>query len=136
VPTNDVLMVDPRCCLNNLKNKRMSQCNLNHHHHLSHMLIILQALQCRPPHPCTHLACPSTKIYVHLLCPGQKHTCSLILDILPPYNHHLTQDYPYSYPSNQSTLVFESPVRSGYWVPRGSNQDQDRLAFVPKPKIT
>ena len=33
-------------------------------------------------------------------------------------------------------LVFESPVRSGYLVPRGSNRDWDRLAFVPKPKIT
>ena len=33
-------------------------------------------------------------------------------------------------------LVFESPVRSGYLVPRGSNRDRDRLAFVPKPKIT
>jgi hypothetical protein len=33
-------------------------------------------------------------------------------------------------------LVFESLVRSGYWVPRGSNRDRDRLSFVPKPKIT
>ena len=33
-------------------------------------------------------------------------------------------------------LVFESPVRSSYLAPRGSNQDQDQLAFVPKPKIT
>jgi hypothetical protein len=33
-------------------------------------------------------------------------------------------------------VVFESPVRSGYWVPRGSNRDRDRLAFVPRPKIT
>ena len=33
-------------------------------------------------------------------------------------------------------IVFESPVRSGYLVPRGSNRDRDRLAFVPKPKIT
>ncbi|KAF8810160.1 hypothetical protein BYT27DRAFT_7282289 [Phlegmacium glaucopus] len=33
-------------------------------------------------------------------------------------------------------IVLESPVRSGYLVPRGSNQDRDRLGFVPKPKIT
>ncbi|KIJ99239.1 hypothetical protein K443DRAFT_102606 [Laccaria amethystina LaAM-08-1] len=33
-------------------------------------------------------------------------------------------------------IVFESPVRSGYWVPRGSNRDRDRLAFIPRPKIT
>ena len=33
-------------------------------------------------------------------------------------------------------VVFESPVRSSYLVPRGSNRDRDRLAFVPKPKIT
>ncbi|KIJ95947.1 hypothetical protein K443DRAFT_108009 [Laccaria amethystina LaAM-08-1] len=33
-------------------------------------------------------------------------------------------------------IVFESPVRSGYWVPRGSNRDQDRLGFIPKLKIT
>ena len=33
-------------------------------------------------------------------------------------------------------VVFESPVRSGDLVPRGSNRDRDRLAFVPKPKIT
>ena len=33
-------------------------------------------------------------------------------------------------------IVFESPVRSGYWVPRGSNQDRDWLGFVPEPKIT
>jgi len=36
----------------------------------------------------------------------------------------------------QARLVFESPVRSGYWVPRGSNRDQDWLGFVPEPKIT
>jgi len=41
-------------------------------------------------------------------------------------------------PSLQSgrCVVFESPVRSGYWVPRGSNRDQDWLGFVPEPKIT
>ncbi|KAF8815553.1 hypothetical protein BYT27DRAFT_7079637, partial [Phlegmacium glaucopus] len=33
-------------------------------------------------------------------------------------------------------LVLESPVRSSYLVPRGSNQDRDRLGSVPKPKIT
>ena len=33
-------------------------------------------------------------------------------------------------------VVFESPVRSSYLVPRGSNRDQDRLAFIPRPKIT
>ena len=33
-------------------------------------------------------------------------------------------------------LVFESPVRSSYLVPRSSNQDWDWLAFIPKPKIT
>ena len=33
-------------------------------------------------------------------------------------------------------LVFESLVRSSYFVPRGSNQDQDWLALIPKPKIT
>jgi hypothetical protein len=38
--------------------------------------------------------------------------------------------------SGMLELVFESPVRSGYWVPRGSNRDRDRLAFVPRPKIT
>jgi len=32
-------------------------------------------------------------------------------------------------------LVFESLVRSGYLVPRGSNWDWDQLGFVPKPKI-
>ncbi|KAF8963799.1 hypothetical protein BDZ97DRAFT_1919561 [Flammula alnicola] len=33
-------------------------------------------------------------------------------------------------------IVFEGPVRSGFWVPGGSNRDRDRLAFVPRPKIT
>ena len=33
-------------------------------------------------------------------------------------------------------LVLESPVRSGYWPPSGSNRDRDRLVFSPKPKIT
>jgi hypothetical protein len=32
--------------------------------------------------------------------------------------------------------VLESPVRSGYWAPGGSNRDRDRLAFALKPKIT
>jgi len=35
-----------------------------------------------------------------------------------------------------SQLVLESPVRSGYLVPQGSNRDRDRLGFVPRPKIT
>jgi len=34
------------------------------------------------------------------------------------------------------SVVFKSPVRLGYWVSRGSNQDRDWLAFVPKPEIT
>jgi len=94
VLTNDILMVDPqRLCLSNLKNKRMSQCNSIHHlhfpHSLSHILIIWQALQCRLPHPRTHLACPSTKIYIHLLRLDQKPKLSLILYIVPPYHHHL-----------------------------------------------
>ena len=33
-------------------------------------------------------------------------------------------------------LVFKSPVRLCYWVSRGSNQDQDRLAFFLKLEIT
>ena len=94
VLTNNVLMVDPqRLCLSNLKNKRMSQCNSIHHLHFPHslslILIIWQALQCRLPHPRTHLACPSTKIYIYLLHLDQKPILSLILYIVPPYNHNL-----------------------------------------------
>ncbi|EDQ99447.1 uncharacterized protein LACBIDRAFT_316532 [Laccaria bicolor S238N-H82] len=37
---------------------------------------------------------------------------------------------------SHAEVVFESPVRLGYWVPRGSNRDRDRLGFVPRPKIT
>ncbi|KAF8804744.1 hypothetical protein BYT27DRAFT_7106830 [Phlegmacium glaucopus] len=37
---------------------------------------------------------------------------------------------------NSKVVIFDSPVRSGYWVPRGSNRDRDQLAFVPEPKIT
>jgi len=33
-------------------------------------------------------------------------------------------------------VVFESPVRSSYWVPMGANRDRDRLASPRKPKIT
>ncbi|EDR02011.1 uncharacterized protein LACBIDRAFT_310190 [Laccaria bicolor S238N-H82] len=47
-----------------------------------------------------------------------------------------TQDPLLSLKSRHHHLVFESPVRLGYWVPRGSNRDRDRLAFVLKPKIT
>ena len=36
----------------------------------------------------------------------------------------------------RNQLVFESLVRSSYLVPRGSNRDRDRLAFIPKLQIT
>ena len=39
-------------------------------------------------------------------------------------------------PSKTPSVVLESPVRSGYWPPSGSNRDRDRLVFSPKPKIT
>ena len=46
--------------------------------------------------------------------------------------HHLPlENCNISRPSPPFQLVFESPVRSGYWVPRGSNRDRDRLGFVP-----
>jgi len=35
-----------------------------------------------------------------------------------------------------SWLVIESPVRSGYLMPRGPNQDPNRLGLWSKPKIT
>ena len=41
-----------------------------------------------------------------------------------------------SHRGGKAGLVLESPVRSGYLGPLGSNQDRDRLGFVPKPKIT
>jgi len=34
------------------------------------------------------------------------------------------------------SLVLESLVQSSYWPPSGSNQDQDRLVFSWKPKLT
>jgi len=33
-------------------------------------------------------------------------------------------------------LVFESPVRSGYWALEGSNRDRDQLPLVARPRIT
>ena len=33
-------------------------------------------------------------------------------------------------------IVLESPVRSGYWAPSGSNRDRDRLVFSWKPNLT
>ena len=33
-------------------------------------------------------------------------------------------------------IVFESPVRSGYWVLRDSNRDRDRLVSAWKPQKT
>ena len=33
-------------------------------------------------------------------------------------------------------IVLESPVRSGYWAPTGSNRDRDQLVSAGKPKKT
>ena len=33
-------------------------------------------------------------------------------------------------------VVLESPVRSGYWPPTGSNRDRDRLVISRKPNLT
>ena len=43
---------------------------------------------------------------------------------------------PYGIAVECMELVLESPVRSGYWPPGGSNRDRDRLVFFQKPNIT
>ena len=50
----------------------------------------------------------------------------------------LPTDYPtpISPISRQQGLVIESPVRSGYLMPKGPNQDPNRLGLWSKPKIT
>jgi len=52
---------------------------------------------------------------------------------LPSFQY--TNSSLFTYPSYMK-LVLESPVRSSYLVPQGSNRDRDQLGFVPKPKIT
>ena len=57
--------------------------------------------------------------------------CSLLLAIS-------ASSYPCldGLPTLASRLVLESPVRSSYWPPGGSNRDRDRLVFFQKPNIT
>jgi len=57
---------------------------------------------------------------------------------IPTLACHQSPPHPTLFVSTQiaCSLVFESLVRSGYWVPSGSNQDQDCLVLAQKPEIT
>ena len=78
------------------------------------LLIILMSIM--TPFIDTHLACPFTKIYIHLLCLDRKHILSLILYIVPPYNHHLHRTTVTYIPLiNLHPLPVHSFIRSNFY---------------------
>ena len=48
----------------------------------------------------------------------------------------LVKDNKFHSQTKHIDLVFEGPVKSGYWVPSSSNRDRDQLGFSQKPNIT
>jgi len=115
--------------LSNLVKKRTyARCSLSHCS--LHMSITLQVHQHREPlAQCLALsACLLTRINSHkhhslrILYPTLHSTCRHLVFNLTPLCiiHYPPKIITYNLLIN---LVFESLVRSGYWVPRGSNQD-------------